>query len=94
MVGGNGIAMDTWVAVEDDCRLECEVVGEHAQFTFGSSGEVLMLAVGEDSLARFVSMAEEALTRWRVIPIGAEVNFRVIAPTSGIMAGQELDRGN
>jgi hypothetical protein len=91
--GGNGgVEIDTWVTVDGDCLLGCEVVGGHAEFTFGHNGRALILTLDEQALARFAPMACAALVRWQGIAVGEEVSFRVTAPVAGISAGQVLDR--
>ncbi|HEX3783200.1 MAG TPA: hypothetical protein VHX38_26330 [Pseudonocardiaceae bacterium] len=74
------IVLDSWVRVEEDCPLTCEVIGSDANFEFGTMSGGLHLTVTEDALVTLVAVATEALTRLQAIPPGNEVEFVVHAP--------------
>jgi hypothetical protein len=78
-----GIAVDSWVSVDGQCWLSCDVIGDQAQFDFGHSTGSLHLNVSEAALARLVQVATEALTRFQAIPDGEEVCFSVTAAAIG-----------
>ncbi len=88
MFGGNRITVDVWVDVASGCHIDCQVVGDQAQFTFGSPGQTLMLTLTEDLLARLAPLTCDALARWRAIPVGAEVSFQVIDSANRSAADQ------
>jgi hypothetical protein len=76
------IILDSWVRVEGDCPLSCEVIGNDANFEFGTKASALHLTASEPALIKLVAVATEALTRLQAIPNGAIVEFVVHAPDS------------
>lgn len=74
-----GISVDSWVLMEDDCPLSCDMIGDQAQFTFGHASGSLHLVATEEALEKLVRVASEALDRLRAIPEGEEVCFTVTA---------------
>jgi hypothetical protein len=77
MLTHRGIAVDSWVVVDDDCDVQCEVNGDEAQFAFGHRTGSLNLVVSEALLGKLAHMATEAFTRLQEIPPGAESAFSV-----------------
>jgi hypothetical protein len=53
------------------------MVGNEAQFEFGSSTGSLNLVASEEILARLAKMANEAIERFHAIPEGENVDFSV-----------------
>lgn len=76
------IVLDSWVRVEEDCPLSCEVLGNDANFEFGTKTSSLHLTASEPALIKLVAVATEALTRLQAIPDGQNVEFVVHAPDS------------
>lgn len=80
MITSQGIGVDSWVMMDGDCAVSCEVVGDQAQFMFGHGTGSLHLIATEDALATLVGVAAEALRGFRAVPVGGEVCFAVTAP--------------
>jgi hypothetical protein len=78
----DAIVLDSWVRVEGDCPLRCEVIGNDANFEFGTKISALHLTASEPALIKLVAVATEALNRLQAIPNGQEVEFVVHAPGS------------
>jgi hypothetical protein len=74
-----GIAVDSWVMMEDECAVSCDMIGDQAQFTFGHGSGSLHVVATEEALAKLVRVATESLDRLRAIPDGEEVCFTVTA---------------
>lgn len=74
-----GIATDSWVLINGDCVLSCEVIGDQAQFEFGHGTSALHLNTSEEGLVKLVQVATEALHRLLAIPEGEEVCFSLTA---------------
>lgn len=77
MLTYRGIAVDSWVVVDDECELKCEVAGDQAQFAFGHRTGSLNLVVSPVSLAKLARMATEAFTRLEAVPVGETASFSV-----------------
>jgi hypothetical protein len=77
MFTSQGIGVDAWVTLDGTCSFSCDVVGEQAQFEFGSSAGSLNLLASECALEQLARVATEALQRLRAIPEGQEVCFSV-----------------
>jgi hypothetical protein len=57
-----GIGVDSYVKVDPDCPLTCDVVGEQAQFRFGSPRSTgLSLVLTEHGLERLIAAGTAAL---------------------------------
>ena len=80
MFTSQGIATDSWVLINGDCALSCEVIGDQAQFEFGHGTSSLHLNASEEGLVKLVQVATEALNRLLAIPEGEEVCFSLTAP--------------
>jgi hypothetical protein len=66
-----GIAVDSWVRVEEQCSIESEVVGDEAQFTFsGRRGGELSMVVTEAGLEKVVEHFQRALDQIRSADVG------------------------
>jgi hypothetical protein len=80
MFTNGGIAVDSWVRIEKGCAIECDVVGDEAQFTFGGRrGGELSMIVTEDGLEQVVEHFQRALDQFRAnpAPTAASTNDRV-----------------
>ena len=82
MFTNQGIAVNAWVTVDGDCSLSCDVIGDQAQFEFGTSTGSLNLIASETGLARLATVANDALTRLRDMPPGQEVSLTVVPPVA------------
>jgi hypothetical protein len=60
-----GIALDTWVSVDGDCPVECEVSTNQVQIELGHGTGSLHLVMTEQGLARLAGAAGKALTQMR-----------------------------
>ncbi|ONI90528.1 hypothetical protein ALI22I_12440 [Saccharothrix sp. ALI-22-I] len=61
-----GIAVDSWVRIEEGCSVESDVVGDEAQFTFsGRRGGELSMVVTEAGLEKVVEHFQRALDQLR-----------------------------
>lgn len=61
-----GIYVDSWVKVEDNCNITCDVAGEEAEFRFGGACSTgLLMIVTEGSLEKLVHASTDALRRVR-----------------------------
>lgn len=63
----SGIHVDSWVRIEGQCDITCEIIGDEAQFQFGgtfSSG--LNMIVTEEALRKLVHASRDALRRMNV----------------------------
>lgn len=71
MFTNGGIAVDSWVRVEEQCSIESEVVGDEVQFTFsGRRGGELSMIVTEAGLEKVVEHFQRALDRVRSAEVG------------------------
>ncbi|MFE2750882.1 hypothetical protein ACFXGA_02640 [Actinosynnema sp. NPDC059335] len=71
MFTNGGIAVDSWVRVEEQCSIESEVVGDEVQFTFsGRRGGELSMVVTEAGLEKVVEHFRRALDRIRSAEVG------------------------
>lgn len=60
------IYVDSWVKVEDNCDITCDVAGGEAEFRFGGEFSTgLFMIVTEGSLEKLVHTSTEALRRMR-----------------------------
>jgi hypothetical protein len=58
-----GIGIDSLVAVDGDCPIECEVVGEQVQVRFGSERSTgLTLELSRPSADRLLASVADAIT--------------------------------
>jgi hypothetical protein len=71
------ISVNSWVTIGGDCPVVCDMVGDQAQFEFGTMTGSLNLVTDESGLVLLHRIADEALTRLRAIPEGEEVSFTV-----------------
>jgi hypothetical protein len=61
-----GIAVDAWVRIEEDCPIACDVVGGEAQFRFGGRrSDGIDLIVTEQGLENIVQACSRALETMR-----------------------------
>lgn len=66
MFTATGIKVDSWVKIEGNCEIVCEVVGEEAQFRFGGERSPgLDMVVTEQGLENLVQASTDALRRMR-----------------------------
>jgi hypothetical protein len=80
-----GIAVDSWVRIEKGCAIECDVVGDEAQFTFGGRrGGELSMIVTEDGLEQVVEHFQRALDQFRANP--APIAEPMAAPANGAVS--------
>ncbi|HWE88985.1 MAG TPA: hypothetical protein VG317_05920 [Pseudonocardiaceae bacterium] len=79
MFTDRGISVDASVLVEGHCSVSCEVLGDQAEFTFGSDRGALSLLANEAALAKIARISTEAITRLQAIPEGQEVCFQLSA---------------
>ncbi|MFD9896271.1 hypothetical protein ACFWY9_43565 [Amycolatopsis sp. NPDC059027] len=56
-----GIAVDTWARIEDNCSIRYEVVGDEAQFEFGSNATSLNIVATAGGLASLAEASQAAL---------------------------------
>jgi hypothetical protein len=57
-----GIAVDSWVRIEEGCSIQADVVGDEAQFTLsGSRAGELSMVVTEGGLEKLVEHFQRAL---------------------------------
>lgn len=66
MFAHQGICVDSWVKVEDNCNIRCEIVGDEAQFRLGGSSGGLEIIFTEGGLATLVTVGAAVLERMRV----------------------------
>lgn len=74
-----GIAINSWIAIDGTCPVSCDVVGDEAQFELGTGEGWLNIHANEAALERLAQVFAEALRRWQEVPEGEEVNFTVKA---------------
>jgi hypothetical protein len=55
-----GIAVSASVLMDGDCALSCDVIGDQAQFEFGTGTGSLSLIASEDGLERLAKVASDA----------------------------------
>jgi hypothetical protein len=71
MFTNGGIAVDSWVRVEEQCSIESEVAGEEAHFTFsGRRGGELSMILTEAGLEKVVEHFQRALDQLRSADVG------------------------
>ncbi|MGW4114275.1 hypothetical protein ACWEFJ_25665 [Actinosynnema sp. NPDC004786] len=71
MFTNGGIAVDSWVRVEEQCSIESEVVGDEVQVTFsGRRGGELSMVVTEAGLEKVVEHFRRALDQIRSAEVG------------------------
>lgn len=78
MFNNRGVSVDASVLIEGHCTVSCAVVGDQAEFTFGSGQGALSLLAQEEALAKIAQVSTEAITRLRAIPEGEVVDFEVL----------------
>jgi hypothetical protein len=62
----SGIKVDSWVAVEGDCQIDFDVVGQEIQFRLGGVHDGgLDLVFSERGLAKLAAKVTEALAQVR-----------------------------
>ncbi|GAB2986582.1 hypothetical protein [Saccharothrix stipae] len=62
----SGIKVDSWVAIDGDCPMNFEVVGQEIQFRFGGVHDGgVDLVVSERGLANLAAKVTEALAQVR-----------------------------
>nr|WP_042182679.1 hypothetical protein [Kibdelosporangium sp. MJ126-NF4]CEL15143.1 hypothetical protein [Kibdelosporangium sp. MJ126-NF4]CTQ93261.1 hypothetical protein [Kibdelosporangium sp. MJ126-NF4] len=61
----NGISVDSWALVEDDCTIKVDIAGDQAQFRFGGRNSGLDIVFTEQGLANLVEQSTEALKQLR-----------------------------
>jgi hypothetical protein len=67
-----GIAVDALAKVEGQCAMECELVGDEAQFELGSGANSTHLVFTENGLTNLVPLGLSVLNnlRTREVPVG------------------------
>ena len=60
-----GIALDIWVNIDNDCSIKYEAVKSEAQIELGHQTGSLQLIVDEQGLARLVEVLGQALRETR-----------------------------
>lgn len=62
----SGICVDSWVRVEGQCGITCDIVGDEAQFRFGGARSTgLHMIVTEECLRKLIRTSMDALHRMR-----------------------------
>jgi hypothetical protein len=61
----NGITLDSWANIDGQCQIECDIVGDQAQFRLGGRGSGLDLVCTEQGPANFLEQATIALEQMR-----------------------------
>ncbi|OZM75184.1 hypothetical protein CFN78_03220 [Amycolatopsis antarctica] len=61
MITNHGIATDAWAAIDGDCPISGELVGEEGQLELGVRTASLHLVCSESGLRNLVAVATEVL---------------------------------